>query len=190
MGVLVMGLDPGFSKIGYSIVRLGEGIDTPIRMGLIQTKKSDKKLKVMASDDNFQRAKKIALELGQLVASAEISESPIRVFCVEAKSFPRNASSAAKVAMFWGVLAKLSVDTGIPVVQARPQEIKQKLCKKAKASKAEVQEACRTIFGGHVLDPLVDGIADSNLEHPYDSLAAVVACSDSETVRLARRMSV
>jgi Holliday junction resolvasome RuvABC endonuclease subunit len=190
MGVLVMGLDPGFSKIGYSFVRLGGHTDVPIRMGLIQTKKSDKKLKVLASDDNFRRAKSIALELSQLVASVEISEGPVRVFCVEAKSFPRNASAAAKVAMFWGVLAKLSVDTGIPVVQVRPQEIKQKLCKKAKASKAEVQDACRTIFGGDGLDRLVEGIATSNLEHPYDSLATVVACLDSETLRLARRMSV
>lgn len=188
--VLVLGLDPGFSNVGYAFVRLQDRGDKPIRMGLIRTKKSDKKLKVLASDDNFRRAKEITVALLQVIAEVEAEEGPIRIFCVEAKSFPRNASSAAKVAMFWGILAKLSVDTGIPVEQVRPQEIKTKLCKKAKASKAEVQAACQALFGKVDLEDLCEGIADSNLEHPYDGLATVVACSDSETIRLARRMSV
>ena len=189
MGVLVLGLDPGLSNVGYAVVRLGDRT-TPLRMGLIRTKKSDKKLKVLASDDNFRRCKEVAASMNALVEEVEASEGPIRVFCVEAKSFPRNASAAAKVAMFWGILAKLSVDTGIPVVQVRPQELKIKMCKKAKASKKEVQDACQGIFGKTDLETLCGSIAESNLEHPYDALAAVVACSDSETVRLAMRMSV
>jgi Holliday junction resolvasome RuvABC endonuclease subunit len=159
-------------------------------MDLIQTKKSDKKLKVLASDDNFRRCKEISVALTSLIREVEEAEGPIRVFCVEAKSFPRNASSAAKVAMFWGILAMLSVDTGIPVVQASPQQVKIKMCKKAKASKDEVQKACQEIFGKDVLENLCGSIAETNLEHPYDALAVVVACSDSETVRLAMRMSV
>lgn len=189
MGVLVLGLDPGMSNVGYAVVRLGD-LTTPLRMGLIQTKKSDKKLKVLASDDNFRRCKEISVALNTLIGEVEKVYGPVRVFCVEAKSFPRNASSAAKVAMFWGILAKLSVDTGIPVVQARPQEVKIKMCQKAKASKEEVRAACQEAFGKSDLEALCGSISETNLEHPYDALAVVVACSDSETVRLAMRMSV
>ena len=189
MSVLVMGIDPGFAKVGYSFVQLHQDRAVPVRMGLIQTKKSDKKLKVLASDDNFRRAKVISEELIGVIAEVEAEEGALCALCIEGKSFPRNASAAAKVAMCWGVLAKLSVDTGIPVIQARPQEIKIKLCKKANASKAEVMAACQAIYGKAVLEGLVRSIAQSNLEHPYDSLAAVVACLDSEMLRLARRMS-
>ncbi len=82
------------------------------------------------------------------------------------------------------------MDTGIPVEHVRPQEIKTKLCKKAKASKAEVQAACQDLFGKDDLDKLIGSLAKSLQEHPYDGLASVVACSDSETIRLAIRMSV
>ena len=74
------------------------------------------------------------------------------------------------------------------MIQASPQQIKTKMCGKASASKAEVEEACIRSFGTEILN-LLEGIAKSNREHPVDALAAVVACSDSETLRLARRMA-
>lgn len=182
---LILGVDPGFAKIGYTVVRLQDPLD-PVTMGLIETKQSDKKLKVLSSDDNFRRAREIAEALDRIVKSSE-DIGRIVAICAEAKSFPRNASAAAKVAMTWGVLAAICVRTGIPLLQARPQEIKQKMCGKADASKLEIQEACGKVFGSKILS-LVEGIKRSDLEHPYDALAAVVACSDSETLRLVRRM--
>jgi len=187
--VLVMGIDPGFSSLGYAFVRLGQTDTVPVRMGLIRTKKSSKKLKVLASDDNFRRSKEIVEALDRVIAEVEAQDvGHLRTICVESMSFPRNSSSAAKVAMVWGILAKMSVDTGIPVLQARPQEIKETLCHKANASKVEVRRACETIFGKDLLDELVKAVPESSREHPYDGLAAVVACLGSETVRLVRKM--
>jgi Holliday junction resolvasome RuvABC endonuclease subunit len=186
VSVIVLGLDPGFAKIGWATTRLTANGVEPIAMGLIQTKKSDKKLNVLASDDNFRRGKEIARALYDI--ATDTKDGKIYTICAERKSFPRNASAAAKVAYCWGVMCLLSEITGIPLIQASPQQIKQKMCGKANASKAEVQEACRQHFGDEISN-LVKGIARSNIEHPYDALATVLACSDSETLRLARRMA-
>ena len=172
-------------KIGWAIAKITPDGFEPLRMGLIQTKKSDKKLNVLSSDDNFRRGKEIGVAFIDLVTDPP--EGKFVAFCIERKSFPRNASSAAKVAYCWGVLCLLSVVTGVPVVQASPQEVKTKMCGKANASKAEVQAACVAIFGDKIYK-LVEGIAKSNLEHPFDGLATMVACSDSEVLRLARMM--
>jgi Holliday junction resolvasome RuvABC endonuclease subunit len=184
----VLGLDPGFANIGYAVTRLtAKGVE-PISMGLIKTKKSDKKLNVLSADDNFRRGKEIAKALQALVLNPPGDAGKIIAICAERKSFPRNASAAAKVAMCWGVMCMLAVDTGLPVISASPQEIKLSLCGKANASKIEIQSACIRSFSQDITE-LVKGIAKSSQEHPYDALATVLACSDSETLCLARRMA-
>jgi crossover junction endodeoxyribonuclease RuvC len=182
--IKVLGVDPGFAKIGWSVSGLtSKGFD-PIDMGLITTKKSDKKLKVLASDDNVRRGREISQAFGEILTTHQVV-----AICAEAKSFPRNASAAAKVAICWGILIQLSVQFDIPLIQARPQEIKTKLCGKANASKKEIQAAVDQMFGKDKILQLVEGIGRSTLEHPYDSVATVVACSDSEVLRLARKMA-
>jgi len=183
MSRYVFGVDPGFAKIGWTIAEITDSGVTPREMGLISTKKSDKKLKVLASDDNVRRAREIAVAMNEILARYAVV-----AVCAEAKSFPRNASAAAKVAICWGVLVQSATTLDLPLIQARPQEIKRSMCGKANVSKKDIQDACDRIFGADVLHPLVKGIAQSDLEHPYDSLAAVVTCSDSEVLRLARKM--
>ena len=184
----VLGIDPGFANVGYAVTRLTKDGVEPVAMGLIQTKKSDKKLNVLSSDDNFRRGKEIARSLKDIVEQPPGGEGKFIAICAEKKSFPRNASSAAKVAYCWGILCLLSVYTGLPVLSASPQEIKLALCGKANASKIEIQAACNRSFSWDITE-LVRGITKSTLEHPYDGLAAVLACSDSETLCLARRMA-
>lgn len=184
----VLGLDPGFANIGYAITRLtAEGLE-PVALGLIQTKKSDKKLNVLSADDNFRRGKEIARALKKLVETPPGGTGKFIAICAERQSFPRNASAAAKVAMCWGILCLLAVDTGLPFISASPQEIKKHLCGKANASKEEIQIACIRSFKTNITE-LVEGITKSTQEHPYDALATVLACSDSEILCLARGMA-
>ena len=168
---------------------------------MIHTEKSAKKREVRASDDNLNRARKIHEALRELLTRHKIG-----VICAETMSFPRNAGAAAKVAMCWGVIASLTQETGIPIVQASPQEIKKVLCGVASASKEDVQAALQerypgkgsvsqpTSFPGACDRPLSDilannGVKKSDLEHPYDALAAIIACLDSEIMRMARARS-
>ena len=185
----VLGIDPGFASIGLCIVAIGPNPvdDRPVRMALFRTSKSSAKRKVRASDDNLERAKEIAQWLQTMVKTYDV-----KIICAETMSFPRSASVAAKMAMCWGVIAAISAREKIPVSQASPQEIKKTMCQNKSASKEEVQASLNLLFRADLVGPesvLTESrIPGSQLEHPYDALAAVVACRDSAEVLLLRRM--
>lgn len=152
-------------------------------MSLIKTEKSDKKLKVLESDDNTRRGREVAKAF-----RIALEEIPVPIaFCVEAQSFPRSSSAAAKTAISWGIVIAAAERLDVPIFQARPQEIKQKLCGAKSASKYAVQESLDSMFGAK-LHALVEGLPKTKLEHPYDSVGAVVACADSDLLRMMRRM--
>jgi Holliday junction resolvasome RuvABC endonuclease subunit len=183
--IRVLGIDPGFASIGWAIVRLGRGEVSPEieGMGVFHTQKGDRKQGVLASDDNFRRARELAVFFDEAV-------NDIHVACSESMSYPRNASNAAKVALCWGVLASLCEAKSLPMVQASPQEVKKVLCGKKDASKEDVQQALNVRFNWVPKKMLEEQkVTKSDLEHPYDALAAVVACARSEIVVAMRKMS-
>lgn len=183
MSLLVLGLDPGFANVGWALVELdgSGGKEVLLGMGLISTEKSAKKQNVLASNDNYRRAREIARALRAMTPKPH-------VICAEAMSFPRNASAAAKVAMTWGVVADYCESEGIAMLMASPKELKNAVCQNASASKEEVQAALRIRFGARPGELLkAAGVPPSSQEHPYDGLAAVVACLPSETLTLLRR---
>lgn len=184
----ILGIDPGFASVGVAVVALGDtpANDCPIKLDVIRTKKADTKRKVRASDDNLGRAKEIAAELQKI-----LTLYPASLICAETMSYPRNAAAAAKMAICWGVLAAIAQQRHIPITQASPQEVKKALCGRKDASKEEVQDALQTMFPAMLTgkDNLCARIPASVQEHPYDALAAVIACRDSEVFLLARRMA-
>lgn len=184
MMVYVLGLDLGMANCGWAVASLqGSGI-VPVEMGLITTKKSTKKQNVMASDDNFRRAKEVSEKLEEI-----FSKYNPGLVCVEAQSFPRNASSAAKTAMVWGSLATIVRQTGKPCVHAKPTLIKEAVCGNAKASKKEVQESLDTMFDGKLGACFNPPLADTKLEHPYDALGAIVAAAETEPMIMLKNMT-
>lgn len=184
-----MGIDPGFASTGFSLLRLGKesSQDQIVLMGLIRTQKSSAVRKIRASDDNLARAREIYADLCRLV-----DQYNVRIICAETMSYPRNASSAAKMSMCWGVIASLSFQKNLPVVQASPQEIKKKLCGLANASKEDIQVSLNKKFKalGVPDSPFLRNIPKSAIEHPYDALASVIACQDSDVMLMARRTVV
>ena len=185
--MLLMGIDPGFASMGFALVELDGGIygSTPISvvsMGVIRTEKSDKKQNVLASNDNFRRARELSRELRKIPRPD--------VICAESMSYPRNSSAAAKVSMAWGIIADYCEASGTPMLMATPKELKRAVCGNAGASKEEVQAALKTRYGSTLEDLLHKaGIPAGQWEHPFDALAAVTACLESETLRLLRRSS-
>lgn len=178
--MIAMGIDPGFASIGIAIVELTPETERVRSLDVFNTEKSDKKLDVRASADNFRRAREIARYLGH-----EFAKHGVGLVCAEAMSFARDASVANKMGLSWGVLAALCEARSIPLVQASPQAIKKALCARKDASKDDVQFALRVRYA-EVPDMLA-GMRKGDLEHAADALGAVVACMDSELVRLARR---
>jgi Holliday junction resolvasome RuvABC endonuclease subunit len=140
-------------------------------MGIISTEKD--KRKVLVSHDNVKRLRRLG---GALRSIVDNSEGP-PVLCVESMSFPRNASSAAKVAMAWGLIVALD----LPIVQRSPQEVKQAVEGNKAASKARVEMALTARFP--VVPALLSGVPKSRWEHPVDALAVVVACLDDPLIQ-------
>jgi crossover junction endodeoxyribonuclease RuvC len=176
---LVLGLDPGFASLGHTLVELDRERATIKAVGVFRTAKLSTKQHVLAADDNLRRARDISAFLTTLCGRWDP-----KAICAESMSFPRNASAAAKVAMAWGTIAACSDRLGIPVVQASPQHVKLAVCGRKDASKEDVQAALRQRFPE--LPGFLDKTPTGQLEHPYDAVGAVVACMDSEVLRLLR----
>ena len=184
--MILLGLDPGFANFGYAKVRYGQGYFKIAEMGVIETQKDTRK--VLNSVDNVKRAGQIHLALRALIWTTWETGELVRVvdaLCVEAQSWPRNAGSAAKVAMAWGVIASICADWELPLVQRSPQQIKMAVVGSRKASKAEM---AATLAGRYpeVLTAL-SGVPQSRREHPYDALGAVVASLDDEVIKMGMR---
>lgn len=185
----VLGVDPGFANFGWALVRLEAESETVIGMGLLSTEKSGAKQNVLASNDNFRRARELSRMLRDLKAMTQLVE-PVAV-CAESMSFPRSSSVAAKMAMSWGVLADYCESQDVSMFMATPKELKRAVCGDATASKEDVQKALIKRFPSTDLFqvPGMSGIPKSKHEHPFDALAAIVACLNGETLRLLRRTS-
>ena len=189
MPIYLLGVDPGFANIGWALVKLEDDLDSKpilVDMGLVSTEKSSKKQKVLASDDNFRRAREISKHLSRLIFAPD--KKLIAGICAESMSFPRNASAAGKVAMAWGVLADVCETRRICMLMASPKQVKKTVCGIGTASKEEVQTALQKQFGSKPEELLATHkIPNSSKEHPYDALASVLSCLDSEMITLIRR---
>ena len=181
---LVLGMDPGFASFGWAIMDLPRSWEVVCGVGVIRTAPAKKRLRVRATDDNLTRAGFIARHLREICHQ----DSPALI-CTEAFSQPRSATVAAKVAMSYGVIAGLAQSLGIPLLQVTPQEIKQSVCGRVAASKADVRDAIRARYPGHTaLDEFEAAYPEGQYEHGYDAVAAIVACLDSDMARLVRGM--
>jgi Holliday junction resolvasome RuvABC endonuclease subunit len=188
----VLCVDPGFRWLGWAIVAAGREVDTIVAMGVIRTKKSDKKRGVRKVDDNFRSAQEIATQLLDVV----LMYSP-QALAFEAYSQVRSASVAGQLAMPYGILALLSVlpgrtslqRRGLPAVSATPGEIR-------KALGADSKNAAEAAVRKHFSSPLslvsiarferAHAQTKSNHSHAWDGLAAYLACRDSEVLRALR----
>jgi crossover junction endodeoxyribonuclease RuvC len=187
--MMILGIDPGFRYLGWcrvSYVKDAMYQFAILDMGCIQTKKDGRK--VLDSVDNVRRAQAITRELRDLVWLDSEAIDPVRavdVIAVEAMSFPRNASSASKMSLTWGVISALSALWEIPMIQASPQDIKEAVTGSRKASKAEMEA---TLSGRYpVVLKCLEDVPMSRREHPYDALGAIVASLGSEVVKMGLR---
>lgn len=174
----ILGIDPGFAKLGWCLAEYDGNAPSVLHMGVLETTKDTRK--VLACVDNVRRAQEIRDGLMSLTALY------VDVFCAEAMSFPRNASSAAKVAMAWGVIASVAQDIHVPIVQVSPQQIKVATTGSLKASKVRVgQELCRMC---PEIVSMLEPLAVNKREHPIDALGAIVAALGSEVIKMGLRV--
>jgi Holliday junction resolvasome RuvABC endonuclease subunit len=174
----LLGIDGGLATFGAARVSIVGGILELDRVATFRTEKLSGKQAPYASDDNVRRCR----ELVRFVLGFVGAPPPV-VICAEAMSFPRSSSVAAKIGMGWGAVSTLAEVWAVPIVQASPQQIKKTLVGKANASKEEVRIAVEEWFPD-VTWPKNKG----DVEHAADAVAAVLACRESDVVRMAMLM--
>lgn len=175
LGYYALGIDPGFANFGWGIVdirkrKVAEG-------GTLETIKSDKKQGVFASDDSFRRTQEIARFL-----YGKSKKYQLRVVTAESISYPRNASTSAKIAMSWGVVAALTEWLEIPAVFTSPKQLRLNLCHDKNAEKSDLAAAVIQAYGTDWAPEMAHG----KLEHMCDALATVLAAEASPVMRALR----
>jgi Holliday junction resolvasome RuvABC endonuclease subunit len=166
----VLGIDPGFSSLGWSVIKAGKVDIDPLVCGVIKTEKAMRKVQVRASEDNIQRAQQIYNELDDL-----INNRAIQLICTETMSWPRNAGVVAKMGIVWGVISSVACRYGLPIIQASPVDIKFEMTQDKKASKEKMIEWVKMFF------PTLEFPKQTILhEHCADATAAVWACRRSQ----------
>ena len=177
--MVVIGIDGGFASMGLAVIDLTSDGEQLRRTWVVRTEKSARKLGVRSGDDSSRRARELAYEVDQAIVSYQTG-----AIAIESPSWPRNAGVAAKMGIAFGVVFGLAEKHRLPLVMASPQAVKQAVCGRKDASKDDVILAIERRF------PAVEWPTQSTLrEHAADAIAVVLACLDSDALRMARRLS-
>lgn len=162
----ILGCDPGLANFGLVVTDFDFNI---YEFEDVTTKKGRARL---VSEDNMMRAQAVSRRIVEVFDKYDIT-----MMCAEAMSAPRSASVAIKMAYMWGVLSYLAEQYSIPVLQESPQQIKKSMTGIISATKDDMLDKLKEI--GYDIPKM----AKAKLEHPVDSLCAILACKERQMFR-------
>lgn len=130
---IILGLDPGFGRMGYGII-IQDGRDwQAVNYGCVET----------SADKNFcERLLEIKKELGEIIKKYK----PTRV-AVEDLFFFKNVKTAVKVGQARGVMLLVCAEAGLAVDEFTPLQIKQAITGYGRAEKGQMQKMVQTVLG-------------------------------------------
>ncbi len=121
----ILGLDPGYGRLGFGIVQVTKGEATCLGCGVITTAKER---------THAARLQELAQDIRALIRKF----SPT-VVAVETLFFAKSVTTALKVAEVRGVILLLAEEAGLEIVEVRPNEVKMALTGYGKADKRQMQ---------------------------------------------------
>ena len=141
-----IGIDPGTARLGYAVVESRSGALTLIACGCVTTPPS------MSMPD---RLKRIYDETQAIIAA----HSP-REMAVEELFFAKNVTTAVAVGQARGVALLIAAQTGLPMSEYKPMQVKQAVHGYGLATKAQVGEMVRVLLRLDAV-PTPDDAADA-----------------------------
>jgi crossover junction endodeoxyribonuclease RuvC len=177
--VIVLGIDGGFASMGLAAVDLTPTTERVDRAWVVRTELSAKKLGVRSGDDTCRRARELAKAVGAAIAEY----SPMAI-AIESPSWPRSAGVAAKMGVAFGVVFALAEKHRLPLVMATPMDVKKAVTGSKTASKDDVIGALELRFPDLELPQQL-----TLQEHAADAVGVVIACLDTDALRMARRLA-
>jgi len=131
---IIIGIDPGFGRIGYGIIKKQKGTDWQVLdFGCIETK---------VNGVFTERIAELHKELIKLIKKFKPSR-----MAVEEIFFFKNAKTAIKVGQARGVILLTAIENNLQVDEFTPLQVKQAITGYGKAEKLQMQKMVATIFG-------------------------------------------
>jgi crossover junction endodeoxyribonuclease RuvC len=142
----VLGFDPGTATTGYGVVEGKGNRLTHIAHGVILTSK----------DDHF------AVRLNQIYDEATdlIKIHAPEAIAIEELFFTKNVTTGIAVAQARGVIALAAAQSGLPIGEFSPREMKSAVAGYGKADKKQVQEMVKILLNLDAI-PRPDDAADA-----------------------------
>lgn len=129
---LALGIDPGTARLGYAVVESRSGTLTLMACGCITTPPS------MKMPDRLKRIYDEARGVIETYAPREMA--------VEELFFAKNVTTAVAVGQARGVALLVASQSGIPVSEYKPMQVKQAVHGYGLATKAQVGEMVRVLL--------------------------------------------
>jgi len=153
-GVITLGIDPGTAICGFGVVELRNGDVRLIDAGCIRTP---------TESSDAERLHQLHGALRSLLAE----HRPQRIG-IERLFFQRNVQTAMTVGQARGVALLAAAESGVPIDEPTPNEVKQTICGNGSADKAQVAAMVEKLLGR----PL-RGVPDD----ATDALAIAIGCA-------------
>ena len=124
--MIVLGIDPGFARLGYGIIDYSNNKYKVIEYGTISTQ---------AGEPLEERLRKINLDLNEIISKYKIDAASI-----EELFFNTNTKTAIHVAEARGVILYTLCAANIPIYEYTPLQVKQALVGYGRADKHQVMD--------------------------------------------------
>lgn len=152
--VIALGIDPGTAICGFGVVSLERGALRLVDAGCVRTP-SD------ATD--AERLRQLHGALRTIVAE----HVPARI-AIERLFFQRNVQTAMAVGQARGVALLVAAESGVPIDEPTPNEVKQAVCGNGSADKRQVATMVERLLGVSLA-----GVPDD----ATDALAIAIGCA-------------
>ncbi len=144
----ILGIDPGYGRVGWGIIDEEKGKITPVACGCIET---DAKAELSA------RLLEIAKEIRRIIATYHPEGAG-----VETLYFGKNVTTGIDVGHARGVILLTLTEANLPLAECAPVEVKQAITGYGQAPKEQVQAALAMQLGlseKRLQDDAADGLA-------------------------------
>lgn len=128
----ILGIDPGFGRVGYGIIEYRNNKYRPVEYGCITTP---------AGDKLSTRLKKISDDLEEVISRYDIDAAS-----VESLFFNTNITTGIQVAEARGVILLVLEKSNIPISEYTPLQVKQALIGYGRADKIQIKNMVKEIL--------------------------------------------
>ena len=142
----ILGIDPGYAIVGYGIVDYVGNKFFTVDFGAVTTE---------AKTEFTSRLSKIYAGIKELLEKYSVD-----AMSVEKLYFNTNTTTAIDVAQARGVILLAAYDSGVPVYEYTPLQVKQAVTGYGRAEKKQIQEMTKLLLGLSAV-PKPDDTADA-----------------------------